>query len=152
MPTAARHAIGPGIGTALALGPVAWVVTQQATYWLAYRPCGIVRPTVMLLIDVLGLVATVVGALLCCHPWRLPLAAPVTATFLQAGAPAAWHLPVLFAAALDGRRIHARQHLMLLGTSLLFWRGIGEARRSEERQGLAVICLFLASVLGTLLG
>jgi cytochrome c oxidase assembly factor CtaG len=80
------------------------------------------------------------------------LTEPVTATFLQAGILAAWHLPVLFDAALDDRRIHALQHLMLLGSSLLFWQGIGEARRSEERQGLAVVCLFLASVLGTLLG
>jgi putative membrane protein len=84
-------------------------------------------------------------------PFRV-LIEPVTATFLQAGALAAWHLPVLFDAALDDRRIHALQHLTLLGTSLLFWQGIGEARRSEERQGLAVVCLFLASVLGTLLG
>jgi cytochrome c oxidase assembly factor CtaG len=84
-------------------------------------------------------------------PLRL-LTEPVTATFLQAGALAASHLPALFDAALDDRRIHALQHLMLLGTSLLFWQGIGEARRSEERQGLAVVCLFLASVLGTLLG
>jgi hypothetical protein len=76
MPTAARHVIGPGIATALALGPAAWFATQQATYWLAYRPCGIVRPTVMLLIDVLGLAATVVGAFLCWRPWRLPVAAP----------------------------------------------------------------------------
>ena len=84
-------------------------------------------------------------------PFRV-LTEPVTATFLQAGALAAWHLPILFDAALDDRRIHALQHLTLLGTSLLFWQGIGEARRSEERQGLAVVCLFLASVLGTLLG
>jgi hypothetical protein len=76
MPTATRHAIGPGIGAGLALGPAAWFLTQQATYYLASKPCGFVRPTVMLLVDLLGLVAAAVGAYLCWHPWRLPVAAP----------------------------------------------------------------------------
>jgi hypothetical protein len=73
---AARHAIGNPVGIGLVLGPAAWFLTQQATYWLAYKPCGFVRPTVMLLVDVLGLAVALAGAALCWRHWRLPVAAP----------------------------------------------------------------------------
>ena len=46
----------------LALGPAAWFLTQQASYYLASRPCGFVPPTVVLLVNLLGLVVVAVGA------------------------------------------------------------------------------------------
>ena len=73
---AARHAIGNPVGIGLVLGPAAWFLTQQATYYLASKPCGFVRPTVMLLVDVLGLAAALGGAALAWRDWQLPVAAP----------------------------------------------------------------------------
>src|SRR3954454_4789006 len=80
MPTAVRHTISPGIGTGLALGPAAWFITQQVSYDLASKPCGFVPPTVMLLVNLLGLAVVAVGAWLCWQSWRLPVAAPQPAS------------------------------------------------------------------------
>ena len=56
----------------LALGPAAWFITQQVSYDLASKPCGFVPPTVMLLVNLLGLAAVAAGAALCWRSWRLP--------------------------------------------------------------------------------
>ncbi|HYH21613.1 MAG TPA: cytochrome c oxidase assembly protein [Azospirillum sp.] len=77
--------------------------------------------------------------------------APVTATALHAAALWLWHLPALFDAALDGRGVHALQHLCLFGTALLFWWAMLVGRGAGAR-GIAVLCLFVTGLHGVLLG
>lgn len=81
--------------------------------------------------------------------WRI-LAEPVTATVLQAAALIAWHLPVLFDAALEHRPVHILQHASFVLTSLLFWSAMLHVPR--DRFGLSAACLFVTSLVGGGLG
>ncbi len=49
------------------------------------------------------------------------LAAPAAAWLLHAVALVAWHVPVLYQAALERPAVHALEHLSFLGTGWLFW-------------------------------
>ena len=59
--------------------------------------------------------------------WRA-LVAPLPAWGLHAAALWAWHLPMLFEAALVHPALHTLQHACFLLTALLFWWGILETR------------------------
>ena len=52
--------------------------------------------------------------------WRA-LTRPAAAWTLQAVALWAWHLPVLYQAALSSWPLHALEHAAFLGTAALFW-------------------------------
>jgi putative membrane protein len=78
------------------------------------------------------------------------LAAPVTATLIQAGAMWLWHMPPLFDRALDSEGWHVAQHLSFLVAALLFWWAIAHGRTTSY--GLAAFCLFLTSLIGGALG
>lgn len=78
------------------------------------------------------------------------LTEPVTATVLQAAALIAWHLPLLFDAALRSQAVHILQHASFVLTSLLFWSAMLGVRR--ERAGLSAACLFVTSLVGGGLG
>jgi putative membrane protein len=65
----------------------------------------------------------------------------------------AWHLPVLFQAALANPSVHALEHAMFLGTSVAFWWWlIDPAARRSLGGGLAVAYAIAAGVQGMILG
>jgi len=65
----------------------------------------------------------------------------------------AWHLPVLFQAALTNPALHAMEHAMFLGTALAFWWWlIDPAARRSVGGGLAVAYTIAAGVQGMILG
>jgi putative membrane protein len=80
--------------------------------------------------------------------WRL-LADPLVATALQAIVIWAWHAPSLFDLALRSEGWHIVQHLSFIGTALLFWWATLFGRSGY---GTAILCLFLTSMIGGLLG
>ena len=65
----------------------------------------------------------------------------------------AWHVPVLYAAALDNRAVHVLEHMTFLSTSVLFWFAILKPGRPAFGVGiLLVLALALqSSILGALL-
>lgn len=83
--------------------------------------------------------------------WRA-LTEPVTATVLQAVALIAWHLPILFDAALRYPAIHIAQHASFLLTSLAFWCAMLRAGGQRSRYGVSALCLFVTSLVGGGLG
>ena len=67
-----------------------------------------------------------------------------------------WHIPAFYQAALENEPLHDFEHLLFLGTSLLFWWYLLKTGRDQKlRYGVAVIYLFTTllheSVLGALL-
>ncbi len=80
--------------------------------------------------------------------WRV-LTDPVVATVLQGIAIWAWHAPRLFDLALQNTGWHIAQHLSFIVTALLFWWAMLFGRGG---QGTAILCLFLTSMIGGLLG
>jgi cytochrome c oxidase assembly factor CtaG len=81
--------------------------------------------------------------------WRV-LAIPVVATVVHGSAIWLWHVPIVFAAAVDNRPVHLLQHASFLGTALLFWWAM--FRRRERGYGGAVGHLFATSMHTGLLG
>jgi len=84
------------------------------------------------------------------------LTAPPVAWLLHAVALWVWHLPALYAAALEHEAVHAAQHLCFFGTAALFWWGLVHGRYGRLGYGAAVLYLFAtglhSGVLGALLG
>jgi cytochrome c oxidase assembly factor CtaG len=80
--------------------------------------------------------------------WR-GLTDPLAATVLHGVAIWAWHVPTLFAAALEDEGMHALQHLSFLVTALLFWWSLLCRRGSR---GVAVGHLFATALHTGLLG
>lgn len=76
--------------------------------------------------------------------------APASALALHAVALLAWHLPVLYEAALRDDTAHAMEHATLLGTAWLYWRAI--LRADAMGHGAAVLYAFAGGLLGTVLG
>jgi putative membrane protein len=68
------------------------------------------------------------------------LTAPVSAWSLHALALWAWHVPVLFEAALHSESLHIFQHASFLGTALLFWWAV--LGGDSPRRGFAMAYLF----------
>jgi len=65
----------------------------------------------------------------------------------------AWHVPVLYEAALDNAFVHALEHVTFLVAALLSWAAILAAgRRRTDRPGRAVLVLFALSLQCGLLG
>ncbi|MHB1122817.1 MAG: cytochrome c oxidase assembly protein [Ramlibacter sp.] len=67
---------------------------------------------------------------------------PVTAWMLHAIALWAWHVPVLFEAALRHEAVHILQHTTFLGTALLFWWAVLGGDPRSPRGGFALAYLF----------
>ena len=78
---------------------------------------------------------------------------PVLAWLLAVTTLYAWHLPVLYNAALADERIHIAQHLSFLVTATIFWWPVLAPLPEHRLAGhLAIIYLFLASVANDVLG
>ncbi|MER8424657.1 cytochrome c oxidase assembly protein [Mesorhizobium sp. M1403] len=77
---------------------------------------------------------------------------PVTATFLHGVAIWAWHVPVLFEAALAQGVLHYAQHASFFGSGLLFWWVLLPRSGREQACGSAVMHLFFTSLHSGLLG
>ncbi|HKW23479.1 MAG TPA: cytochrome c oxidase assembly protein, partial [Ktedonobacterales bacterium] len=72
------------------------------------------------------------------------LFAPRTVWFLFVGDFMVWHLPILYNAALRQQPIHDAEHLLFLGTALLFWSQMIPShplkpRMSYARQAIYVV-------------
>ena len=65
----------------------------------------------------------------------------------------AWHLPVLYNAALADERIHIAQHLSFLITGTIFWWPVMSPLEGRRLQApLAIVYLFLAALANSVLG
>lgn len=87
--------------------------------------------------------------------WK-QLSSPWVAWTLFAFALWIWHIPAFYQAALKNELLHGLEHMLFLGTSLLFWWYLLQAGRNEViRYGTAILYLFTTllheSVLGALL-
>lgn len=67
---------------------------------------------------------------------------PVTAWMLHAFALWAWHVPMLFEAALHQEAVHVLQHATFLGTALLFWWAVLGGDPRSPRGGFALAYVF----------
>ncbi|MGF6227564.1 putative membrane protein [Inquilinus ginsengisoli] len=83
--------------------------------------------------------------------WRA-LTDPLAATVLHAVAIWTWHVPALFAAALEHEGLHALQHASFLVTALLFWWSLLCRRGSRAARGAAIGHLFTTALHTGLLG
>jgi putative membrane protein len=106
--------------------------------------------------------------------WGLPQSArPGAAALLQGPAPSAlwralttpvvawavhglviwvWHAPALYEWAVHNESVHAVQHLMFVGTSMLFWWGLIYGRYGRAGYGAAVLYVFTTAVHTGILG
>jgi putative membrane protein len=82
--------------------------------------------------------------------WRA-LMHPATGWLSHALALWAWHIPILFRAALRNPVLHDLQHLSFVLTALLFWSGLF-LTQSAARRGAAVLYLFTTTVHTGVLG
>lgn len=62
----------------------------------------------------------------------------------------AWHVPVLYAAAIDSRAVHILEHVTFLGTAILFWFAVLRPGRSVV--GLGVLLVFALALQSSILG
>ena len=99
-----------------------------------------------------------VGSLVRARPvaagWAMATS-PLIATVLHGLTLWAWHLPVLFEAALADPWLHWLEHASFLGTAALFWWAMLGRPARVHGYGMSVACLFVtllhSSFLGTLL-
>lgn len=77
---------------------------------------------------------------------------PLAAWLIHMVALWVWHIPVLFAAALQNEFIHALQHLGFLLSALLFWWTVLEGSQGGMGYGVAVLYLFTTALHSGLLG
>jgi cytochrome c oxidase assembly factor CtaG len=78
------------------------------------------------------------------------LSHPICVWILHALAFWAWHVPVLYQAALGDERVHILEHASFVGTALFFWWRIISPRAGLDR-GLAVLFLFTTTLQSGLL-
>ena len=78
--------------------------------------------------------------------------APASVFLLHALALWVWHMPALYAYALEHEGIHILQHICFFGTAALFWWGIAHGRYGRLGYGAAVIYVFATAVHGGALG
>jgi putative membrane protein len=83
--------------------------------------------------------------------WRF-FSGAVVATVLQAAALWLWHAPALFEMALADDAWHITQHLSFLISALLFWSAMFHSDPAQGGRALAVLCLFVTSVVSGALG
>jgi len=96
------------------------------------------------------------------HRWRMTpagragrwlLANPVAATVPSVVALWAWHVPVLYEAAVGNELVHRLEHATFVLTALVSWAAIVAAgRRRRDRPGMAVLVLFALSLQCGILG
>jgi cytochrome c oxidase assembly factor CtaG len=91
------------------------------------------------------------------HGWLTSLwavmTAPALAWAIHAVAMWTWHLPRLYALALDNSVVHAAEHVSFVGTASLIWWGIIYPRRSRRAAyALGVAALFLTMMQSGALG
>jgi cytochrome c oxidase assembly factor CtaG len=151
-----------------------WLVTALATtsplHWLGERlfTAHMVEHELLMVVAApLMAYARINGPLLWCVPSSFRRATgrflnrPILAVpwrFISA-ALWAWHVPPLYAQALENPAVHRLQHISFFATALLFWwvllYGRGQDRSSRVRDGIAIGCLFItilhSGVLGALL-
>jgi cytochrome c oxidase assembly factor CtaG len=63
-----------------------------------------------------------------------------------------WHFPRLYDVAVENEAVHALQHAMFIGTSLLLWWGLLFGRYGRAGYGAAVFYLFATAVHTGILG
>jgi putative membrane protein len=61
----------------------------------------------------------------------------------------AWHLPILYEAAINTRAVHVIEHLSFLGTAILFWFAV--LRPGRGAFGLGVLLVFALALQSTIL-
>jgi putative membrane protein len=83
--------------------------------------------------------------------WRA-LMHPATGWAAHAVALWAWHVPVVFRAALENQALHDLQHFTFVLTALLFWSGLMLQRAPGAGRGLGVLYLFTTTVHTGVLG
>ena len=80
------------------------------------------------------------------------LTAPLAAWALHGLAVWVWHIPALYDAAVANEGVHALQHAIFVGTSLLFWWGLLYGRYGRAGYGAAVFYVFTTVIHTGLLG
>jgi cytochrome c oxidase assembly factor CtaG len=80
------------------------------------------------------------------------LTAPASVFLLHAAALWIWHLPSLYAYALEHEAVHVVQHLCFFGSAALFWWGIVHGRYGRVAYGAAVVYVFATAVHSSVLG
>jgi putative membrane protein len=83
--------------------------------------------------------------------WR-SLTAPAVAWLLHGLILWIWHVPVLYEWAVRNEAVHAMQHAMFVGTSVLFWWGLIHGRYGRAGYGVSVFYVFTTVVHTGLLG
>ena len=63
-----------------------------------------------------------------------------------------WHIPGLYQATLDNESVHALQHIMFLGTALLFWWTLIHGGYGRMGYGIAFLFVFTTAVHTSVLG
>ena len=80
------------------------------------------------------------------------LTIPAVAWGLHGAVVWVWHLPALYNLAVRSESAHAAQHLMFVGTSLLFWGGLVYGRYGRAGYGAAVLFIFITAIHTGILG
>jgi len=83
--------------------------------------------------------------------WQL-LTAPVVAWALHGAVVWVWHVPRLYDLAVRNEAVHALQHAMFVGTSVLFWFGLVYGRYGRAGYGASVFYVFTTAVHTGILG
>jgi len=83
--------------------------------------------------------------------WRF-LTAPVVAWALHGIAVWVWHIPQLYEGAVRNEAVHALEHAMFVGTSVLFWWGLVYGRYGRAGYGASVFWVFTTVVHTGILG
>jgi cytochrome c oxidase assembly factor CtaG len=78
------------------------------------------------------------------------LSIPVVATLLHSAVIWAWHVPILFNAALANPWLHILQHVSFLVSAVLFWYAILSV--PHDRLGVSALQLFMTMIAMTALG
>jgi putative membrane protein len=99
------------------------------------------------------LVAALLFALARIVPSRIPaLRSVVVVGILHAVALWAWHMPVLYDAAMENAGLHVLEHLSLLGTAVLFWNVVLDLALDRlKRVALVFATMLQSSALGALI-
>jgi putative membrane protein len=83
--------------------------------------------------------------------WRA-LTAPAIAWALHGTVVWVWHVPRLYDMAVRNEAVHALQHAMFVGTSVLFWWGLVYGRYGRAGYGASVFYVFTTAVHTGILG
>jgi putative membrane protein len=83
--------------------------------------------------------------------WTL-MTAPIVAWIVHGAVVWIWHAPPLYEAAIEHEGIHAVQHAMFAGSSVLFWWGLVYGRYGRAGYGASVLYVFTTAVHTGLLG